>query len=149
MKKLIRTPRDLEKLIWDELLKEFNKTESLKEMERLFNILTSVQEREIISRRLAVISLIKKGDSYKEISRKLWVSPLTISTIKKSMFNNDGYKSYHWMKKENTKEVTPNIYSEDKIESALNQIMNHIVFMIENRPRKNGPRWRFANYGKK
>ena len=71
MEKLIRTSKNLEKLIWDELLREFNKAKSLKEIDRLFDILTTAQERETIARRLATLSLIRKGLSYKEISRKL------------------------------------------------------------------------------
>src|SRR3989344_3609453 len=116
MEKLIRTPKNLEKLIWDELLREFNKAKSLKEIDRLFDILTTAQERETIARRLATLSLIRKGLSYKEISRRLWVSPITISRIKKSIISN-------WF--------------------------DHIAFLIENAPQKNGPRWRFLNYGKK
>jgi uncharacterized protein YerC len=148
MKKIIRTSQDVEKLIWQKLLEEFSATKSPKEAEQLLNILMTAQERETIARRLGVISLIKKGFSYKRISEKLWVSPVTISTIKKSILGNSGYKSYHWIKKDNSKKSKFNNDSKGAAESALAAWFNHIAFMLENAPRKSGPRWKFRNYGR-
>ena len=148
MNKIIRTSKNLEKLIWDELLQEFNKAKSLKAIDRLFNILTTAQERETIARRLATFSLIRKGLSYKEISRRLWISPLTISTIKKSILNNNGYKSYYWSKIGNLKELKLNRRPLPVSRSAFDGWLDHIAFLIENAPQKSGPRWKYLNYGK-
>ena len=148
MEKIVRTPKNLEELIWEGLLQEFNRTKSLKEIDRLFDILTTAQERETIARRLAVFSLIRKGLSYKEISKKLWVSPLTISTIKKSIINNSGYKSYHWLKRSKAKKLKLDRRPMPVLNSVFDDLFDHAALFIENAPRKSGPRWKFLNYRK-
>ncbi|MBI4992087.1 MAG: hypothetical protein HZB99_02610 [Candidatus Harrisonbacteria bacterium] len=143
-RRIIRTAKDIENLIWQKLIEEFFKAKSSKEIERLFNLFTTDQERETMARRMATISLIRKDVSYKEISRKLWVSPLTISAIKKSILGNGKYKSYHRSKKENIRKPKSGHF---KIEASsfLDDWFNHIAFMFDNMPQKNGPRWKFLN----
>lgn len=134
----------MEKLIWDKILGEFSKAKSLKEIELLFNNLFTVQEREIVSRRLAVLSLIKQGLSYRAISQKLWVAPATISTIKKSVLRNRGYKSRNEF---NQEKAIQKAVSGGKIEtnSIFSEWLDDIAFFIATLPEKSGPRWRFLN----
>ena len=52
---------------------------------KIFNFLLSVDEKEAIMKRLAAVNLIRAGKSYKEIGKILWMSPSTVSAVKKSM----------------------------------------------------------------
>ena len=47
----------------------------------------------LISKRLATVALIKGGKSYREIGKILWISPGTVSAIKKSIYLPANYKS--------------------------------------------------------
>ncbi len=58
----------------------------------LDNILTKSEKR-FISKRLAALSLIRAGKSYKEIGRILWISPCTISALKKIVNETTNYQS--------------------------------------------------------
>jgi len=81
--------------LWENLLETISKTKSKKEIKQLFEKLISKDEKNMILKRLAVIALIKSGNSYQKISEILWLSPNTISAIKKNVFeNHTSYKSY-------------------------------------------------------
>lgn len=81
--------------LWDQLASKLAKTTSEKETKRILNHLISDYEKNVILKRLAVLTLVKSGLSYKKISETLWLSPNTISTIKKNTLGNgSGYRSY-------------------------------------------------------
>ena len=81
--------------LWAELILKIQQAESEKEINFLLERLFSEDEKSMVLKRLAVIALIRSGKSYREISEILWLSPNTISTIKKNLFgNNKNYKSY-------------------------------------------------------
>ena len=60
---------------------------------KILNSLLSVDEKGMIAKRLAAVKLIRLGKSYKEIGKILWMSPSTVSAIKKSMSNTTSYQS--------------------------------------------------------
>lgn len=142
-RKLIRTAKDLEKLIWDKVLEEFSKAKSTKEIDGLLNNLLTSQERENIARRLAVFSLIRKGQSYRKISEKLWVSPVTISVIKKTIFGNRGYHSRSEFDRDRKIQKVISGNDSTEPESMLSELLDYIEFVIATIPQKNGLRWRF------
>lgn len=78
---------------------------------KIFNSLLSVDEKEVIAKRLAAINLIREGKSYKEIGKILWMSPSTISAIKKSIIDAAGYQSGDFYanqsKKEKERKIKP------------------------------------------
>jgi len=78
---------------------------------KIFNFLLSVDEKEAIMKRLAAVNLIRAGKSYKEIGKILWMSPSTVSAVKKSMAKATGYKSGNFYasqsKKEKEKKIKP------------------------------------------
>lgn len=86
--------KEWENYLWEEFVKILGKRKLEKDIYYFLNSLLTIKERTNITRRLVVISLIKKGKSYKEISEILWLSPNTISSIKKSFKNHRGYQSY-------------------------------------------------------
>lgn len=86
--------KEWEEYLWKEFAAILNKNKSGEQTHYLLNSLLTAKERTNIIRRLVIISLIKNGKSYKEISEILWLSPNTISSISKSLKNNLQYKSY-------------------------------------------------------
>ncbi len=136
-----RTPSNLEKEIWQSVIEKIYGTKSKEEIEGLLTSLITFQEREHIARRLAVRSLLAQGMSYTKIGALLWVSPLTISAIKKSEIDKGGYRSYQDRKQANS-EATPKNQPALQ-ESLLHAWLNDVAFIIENGPRISGPRWRF------
>jgi len=143
--KITKTSKNLGEIIWESVLEKFSNAKTQKEVESFFDSLITSQERENIARRLAVLSLVDKGLHYREIGEKLWVSPVTISTIKKSILSRD-YKSHHQLRKERSVLANNNIENKFVGESAFSQWLDHISFLIENAPQINGPRWRFLRY---
>lgn len=81
--------------LWRKLINEIAKTTDEKETQRILEKLVSESEKKMILKRLAVVALVQSGKSYREIGKILWLSPNTVSTIKKNIFDNHRYyKSY-------------------------------------------------------
>ena len=93
------TRKEMEAGIWKRLTGELARISSPSEMERALAALTTAYEREQIIKRTFAIKLLKEGKSYNEIGRILWLSPTTISALKKSVRGGAGYVSgYRWAK---------------------------------------------------
>ncbi len=84
-------------IIWVNLLKSLKKPG----LEILLNKILSQYEKNLIANRLAAISLIKQGKSYKEIGEELWLSPSTIRSLKSIMANSntEEYQTYRQVKR--------------------------------------------------
>jgi len=63
------------------------------ESKELLPLLITSHERRDLVRRAAAMDMLISGKSYQEIGNELWVSPQTISVIKKAM-NENAYRSY-------------------------------------------------------
>lgn len=82
-------------LLWDKFLDKLSKAKSKKELRLMLEKLLAEGEKKMVARRLAVIALLRSGKSYQEIGEILWISPNTVSTIKKNILGNiENYKSY-------------------------------------------------------
>ena len=77
--------RGLEEDVWRKFLENIESAERKYETARFLDSILTANEKKFISKRLAALSLIKSGRSYKEIGRILRVSPSTVSGIKKSV----------------------------------------------------------------
>ncbi|MEK7212530.1 MAG: Trp family transcriptional regulator [Patescibacteria group bacterium] len=87
-----KSRKEWEGALWQKFLEDIRKTESRKTAIFLDSIL-SENEKGLISRRLAAMALIKTGKTYREVGEILWISPSTISAIKKSASDRLNYKS--------------------------------------------------------
>ncbi len=110
MKKVERfkSRKELENYLVERFLEIIKKIDSPKEIAIFLSNLLSDKEKNILSRRLAVTALLKEGKTYKEISEILWISPATISAIKKSLLNSKNYRSNY------------NLYTNKKAEEEKN-----------------------------
>ena len=79
--------------LWQELTRKFSELKSVRQTEIFLNKLLTKKEKDVLIKRLMIMVLIQKGKSYSEMSEMLWLSPNTISAIKKGLKNSE-YKSY-------------------------------------------------------
>lgn len=94
--------KEWEHSCWQKILN----SENLKD---LLELTTTSYERHNLVMRVAAIERINSGKRFNEISRELWLSPQTISSIKKSISGNN-YRSYRETGKTERKKK---IYSQD------------------------------------
>lgn len=80
-----KSRKDWEESIWQRIVKELVGLESENKAKQLLEGLISDYERQLIIRRLTATLLLREGLNYREIGEILWVSPSTISSIKKNL----------------------------------------------------------------
>jgi len=90
-----RVAQEQAETLWDEFLTKLSALKSKEEIKSVLEKLISQDEKTMMLRRLTAVALIKSGKSYREIGEILWLSPNTISTIKKNLLgSHKNYKSY-------------------------------------------------------
>ncbi len=65
----------------------------ISDSKQALDLLATSYERHILVMRAAVVERLASGKKYDEIAKELWLSPQTISSIKKSVTENN-YRSY-------------------------------------------------------
>lgn len=93
--------------VWTKLSGGFAEAGSALEIEKSLDMLLTAHEKRQIINRAAAISLLKQGMSYREIGRILWLSPTTISSLRKSARNQTGYISRRSRNKKHDPERKP------------------------------------------
>ena len=83
----------------------------ISESKELLQLLITTYERRNIVRRAAALEGLAAGKSYRQISRELWLSPQTVSAIKKAV-SEKNYRSYLERSK---KERKKRKYSSDQV----------------------------------
>ena len=129
--------KEWEALLWEQLVSRLAESKSA-ELKKNLDILISEDERRNILIRAAIIALISEGKSYKEISALLWVSPATISVIKKNIFGKFGsYKNYRLLPKSSISRIES---GKKEINKSLPDIFSDIDLweLIKNPPRPPG-----------
>jgi uncharacterized protein YerC len=118
-----------QEVLWDNLLENLSKIQSKKELKAVLESFLAENEKKIILRRLAAIALIKQGKSYQEIGEILWISPATISAIKKNLSSKSPHHKSHKLiyQKKNHFSAPNNSPKESFSESVLNFISQLMV----------------------
>ena len=83
----------MEENIWWSFLEVVERQSSKGKTAKFLDTFLSANEKKLISKRLAALVLIKSGKSYKEVGKILWMSPGTISALKKSVYGENVYQS--------------------------------------------------------
>lgn len=73
----------------------------------ILTLFITARERHYLVMRAAVADRLREGKSYKKIGDELWLSPQTVSGIKKALQEN-GYRSYRERGKTERKKKSPN-----------------------------------------
>jgi len=88
---------------WKEIIKRLARLTSVYDIENFLATLITTHEREQIVKRATAVPLLRQGKSYREIGKLLWLSPATISAIKKATRSKNYVSTYGWDKPSRTK----------------------------------------------
>ncbi|MEK7640472.1 MAG: Trp family transcriptional regulator [Patescibacteria group bacterium] len=77
--------REWEEFLWGGIVEKLLRSNSAAEIKKMLGLMISPKEREFILKRITVPLLLADGLTYSQISELLWLSPTTISTIKKNL----------------------------------------------------------------
>lgn len=89
--------------LWNKFLEKIAGTKTVSEAGKIINSLFSEYEKEIITKRLAALALIRSGVGVRDIGRVLWMSTGTIGVLKKNFFSGQkNYKSQRSLKTSKT-----------------------------------------------
>ena len=83
------------KAVWMRVAECLASAESSEDIDEFLSMVMTKNERDQIVNRFAAIALLRDGKSYREIGELLWLSPQTISAIKKSFKVRGRYTSRH------------------------------------------------------
>lgn len=119
--------------VWQNLLNEMKNPV----LAAMFDSLLSSYEKNMIVHRIAAIAFIKKGMTYRQIGRELWLSPTTIRSLKKTLVGNapHDYQSYRSVK---------NGQAGKRKAIPQSRLADWIDYCISTFPKKNGPRWKIT-----
>ncbi|MEK7498263.1 MAG: Trp family transcriptional regulator [Patescibacteria group bacterium] len=82
------------KAVWDVIVAHFVTLRHTNKLEPLLEILLTPHERSRVIHRMAAINRILMNKEYREIEEELFLTPQTISTIKKAL-REEHYRSYN------------------------------------------------------
>ncbi len=127
-----RTADDWAEKLWDRLLEKISQSKSKNEIKKVLENILSFNEKKILLRRLAILALVRSGKSYQEIEEALWVSPQTISVIKKGYASQSGqYQSDRSMRKNKGSGSSKNSKDNTKDYAIEDFILNFIGFPMK------------------
>lgn len=98
-----KSRKEWEQFVWQHITKALAGENSSEVVDKSLSLLITESERGQIIRRAAAISLLKQGKSYGMISKLLWLSPSTISALRKSLRGEEGYVSNYLRRKKGEK----------------------------------------------
>ena len=94
-----KSRKEWKQYVWKIIIDGFVRSVSAQEIERTLDMLLTTHEKEYVIKRAAAISFFEQGKSYRDIGEMLWLSPTTISAIRKSMVQKNGYVSRYTRRK--------------------------------------------------
>lgn len=135
-----KSRKEWEDFLWLKFLENAEKARADKYLKNFLDGLLSINEKKLIIKRLTALAMIKAGKSYKEMEEVLWVSPSTISALKKSVLKQSGYQSNRHYAEKSANEKRKRI-------KGLPQRNIFDYWLNFPFPSKSGKgRWKFVNY---
>ncbi|MBI4993602.1 hypothetical protein HZC33_01410 [Candidatus Wolfebacteria bacterium] len=104
-----KSRKEWEEFIWHKFLEGLKDAKTTGQLKEILESVLDGREKNFMIKRLIVIASISQNKTYREISELLWLSPNTISSIKKSLFKKtiySGYKKSNAKFNKNNKEVS-------------------------------------------
>ena len=127
--------KKLEEKVWQEFLNKLRHAISSKNSEEVLETLLSSYEKKELARRLAIISLLNEGKTYRKISEILGVSHQTIRAVKKCVLENSSKFYNPYRRKEKKIKPLPGI-----------SLIEDLAEILSKAPAYKGKgRWRFLN----
>lgn len=98
------TRKKWEVVAWQKFIKQIADLSPV-ELQELFSIISTPNERKNILMRTAAVDRVNQGGSYRQIGRELWLAPQTVSAIRRAM-KEKNYLSYNERGKTERKHFT-------------------------------------------
>lgn len=137
----LKSRKEWEDFVWSKFLENAERARSEKQLKNFLDNLLSANEKKLIIKRLTALAMTKAGKTYKEIEEILWISPSTISALKKSFEKRSGYQSSRYYAEKNKNEKRKHIKGLPAQKTILDYWLNFPF------PTKAGKgRWKFLNY---
>ncbi|MFH1162307.1 MAG: Trp family transcriptional regulator [Candidatus Jorgensenbacteria bacterium] len=127
-----------EGLAWQKFLETAERASSDRKLNLLLDSVLSASEKRLMVRRLAIMALIGQGKTYREIGRRLWLSPSTVSAIKKGMGGHSLYRS----RRESDKEARKRKRGAEKKPVTVHPVLEYWLNMP---PISGKGRWKFLD----
>lgn len=126
--------------LWQRFLEKLTATKTLKETSRVAGSLFSEYEKDLITKRIAALALIRSGMGIREIGRVLWMGTATINALKKNCFGNLGaYKSQRSFKSRPKSKPVQLLAQKSWLDDLLDGLNGvDILDLLKNPPRPPG-----------
>ena len=125
--------------LWNNLLEKLTVTKTKQQTGKIINALFSNYEKSVITKRLAALALIRAGVGTREIMRTLWVSPATISALKKNFFGNPSvYTSQRSFQANKKPEPSKILIKKSWLDDIFKDVDFDIWELLTNPPRPTG-----------
>ena len=130
--------KKLEEKVWQEFLEKMKQAVSSKNIGGVLEIVLSSYEKKELMRRLAIISFLNEGKTYRKISEILGVSHQTIRAVKKCVLENSSKFYNPYRRKEKKIKPLPGVSFLDNLAEILSKAPKYRYI-------SRGGRWRFLN----
>lgn len=129
-----------QEFLWDRFLNKIIQAKSKEQARKVLDKFFSAYEKELVAKRLAALALIREGKNYREIGRVLWLSPATISALKKNVLS--GSSAY---KSQRSHKTIGSVHSGSRVKALVKKSWLEELFgdidlweLIKNPPRPSG-----------
>lgn len=128
-KREIESISEWEEYLWQRLLQQLFEINSKAELNNFLSSILSNYERKMIVKRLNILLMLKENQLYREIGRRLWVSPNTIGSVRKSSLGYNKYVSWRSISaknkllKQSKQRIKPAFMINPQIEIFLDTIL--------------------------
>jgi len=112
-----KSRKEWEEYVWKKIVADLAEIDSSQRIDQFLNMLLTAHEKKQVINRASAISLLKQGKSYSQVGEILWLSPNTISAIRKSMRGQKEYMSRYMRNKKLEKKQKP--LSKEELDQLL------------------------------
>ncbi|OGM90441.1 hypothetical protein A2999_01385 [Candidatus Wolfebacteria bacterium RIFCSPLOWO2_01_FULL_38_11] len=89
-----KSRKEWEEFIWQKFTERLKNTKTSEQLKEILESVLGSREKNFMIKRLIAIALISQNKTYREIGEIIWLSPNTISSVKKNLFRKSIYSGY-------------------------------------------------------
>jgi uncharacterized protein YerC len=124
-----KSTEEWQEVLWSGVLDGLSRIKSKEELKEVVESLLTEDEKKMILRRLAAAALIRQGKPYREIGEILWISPATISAIKKGLISKTSHHKSHKLIYQ--KKDRPSTFNNPQKESFSERVASFITQLMD------------------
>ena len=137
-----KSRKEWEEFIWQKFTERLKNTKTSEQLKEILESVLGSREKNFMIKRLIAIALISQNKTYREIGEIIWLSPNTISSVKKNLFRKSIYSGYKKSDNKFDKNNKKKISKKEWADAALDLL--NLFDRIPLPPMGKG-RWRFLD----